>query len=64
MEGHITMSTNELDEIQVRAQVLKDPIDKRIKTSKAAKYLGLSIRQSLRLKKKFKAHGSKSLISK
>jgi hypothetical protein len=32
MEGHITMSTNELDEIQVRAQVLKDLIDKRIKS--------------------------------
>jgi transposase len=64
MEGHITMITNELDEIQVRAQVLKDLIDKRIKTSKAAKYLGLSIRQTLRLKKRFKAHGSKSLISK
>jgi transposase len=64
MEGHITMSTNELDEIQVRAQILKDLIDRRIKTSKAAKRLGLSIRQTLRLKKKFKAQGPKSLISK
>jgi hypothetical protein len=41
MEGCITMITNELDEIQIRAQILKDLIDRRIKTSKAAKRLGL-----------------------
>ena len=58
MEGCITMITNELDEIQIRAQILKDLIDRRTKTSKAAKRLGLSIRQTLRLKKKFKVQGT------
>ena len=64
MEGCIVMSTNELDKIQFRSQILKDLIKKRIKTSKAAKRIGLSIRQVLRLKKEFKTHGSKVLISK
>ena len=48
MEGRITMNTNELDEIQIRALVLKDLIDRRTNTSKAAKRLGLSIRQILK----------------
>jgi len=35
MEGHITMNTNELDEIQIRTQILKDLIDSAVYDTKS-----------------------------
>jgi len=60
MERRMYMNQNELD----RIQVFQDLLEKRLKTSKAAKLLGLSPRQVKRLKKRFVAEGAKGLISK
>ena len=54
------MNKNELDRIPVFEALL----EKRIKTSKASKLLGLSVRQVKRLKKRFKAEGPGGLVSK
>jgi transposase len=53
------MNVNDLDRLQVIEQVCK----KKMKTKKAAKILGISVRQVKRLKKRFNKDGAKGLIS-
>lgn len=60
MKGRIYMSTNELDRIDVFRRIL----EKKLKLSKAAKLLGLSIRQVKRLKRKVRIEGIRGLVSK
>jgi len=59
MKGRIYMNVNDLDRLQVIEQVCK----KKMKTKKAAKILGISVRQVKRLKKRFNKDGAKGLIS-
>lgn len=59
MKGRISMNISELE----RIDILKQIIEKRLKMSKGAKLLGLSIRQTKRLKKRFKTEGPKGVVS-
>lgn len=59
-EGYITMSTQEVERLQV-IQRLKQ---KALKQAQAAKLLGLSIRQIKRLLRGFKRQGPEALVSK
>ncbi len=59
MKGRIYMNEKELDRVEIFRKVL----DKSLKQSKAAKLLGLSPRQIIRIKKKFKRDGVKGLVS-
>jgi transposase len=47
-----------------RIRIFKEVSEKRLKISKAAQQLGLSLRQAKRLKKRYKAEGANGLISK
>lgn len=60
MKGRIYMNINELE----RVEIFKKVLEKRMKNSKAAKLLGLSIRQVKRIKRKVKAEGNTGLVSK
>lgn len=60
MNGRIYMNIKDLD----RNQVIERLCKKEIKTNQAAKMLGISVRQVLRLKKQFRRDGVKGLISK
>ena len=53
------MNENELD----RVEIIKKVSEKKMKQSKAAKTLGISVRQIKRLKKQFKRDGVKGLVS-
>ena len=59
-EEYITMSTEEIS----RLEIIQKVIDKRLKQKHAAKILGLSTRQIIRLMKNFRAHGPSALVSK
>ena len=60
MEGRICMSNKDL----YRCKILNEMIENRINISKTAERLGLSVRQTIRLKNKFNKEGPKGLISK
>lgn len=60
MKGLFTMSNKEVNRISIMEKLLK----KEIKQRKAARILGLSIRQTRRLKKRYKREGTKGLIHK
>jgi transposase len=57
MKGHFVMSAKEIDRVSIIDQVAK----KMIKQKKAAKMLGLSVRQIIRLKKRYRREGSAGL---
>jgi len=58
MRGHFTMSSKEVNRISIMEKVLK----KEIKQKQAAQILGLSLRQIIRLKKKYRQKGAQGLI--
>lgn len=58
--GLLTMSTQETDQVSVIKQVA----EQHLKQSKAMQLLNLSKRQVIRLVKKYRKEGSRSLISK
>jgi len=60
MRGLLTMSLKETNRILIMEKLLK----KEIKQKKAARILGLSVRQVRRLKKRYKSEGLKGLIHK
>jgi len=59
MKGRIYMNDKELDKVAIFNKLL----EKRIKLSKAAKLLGVSIRQIKRIKRRFKVEGNRGLVS-
>ena len=59
-KGYITMSTEEID----RLQVIQRVIEKSLKQGQAAKLLGVSTRQIKRLVRGFKSQGPDALVSK
>src|SRR3990167_2789009 len=59
MKGRIYMNENELD----RAEIFKKILEKRLKLSKAAKLLGISVRQVKRIKRRVKTEGNRGLVS-
>lgn len=59
-EGYITMSTHEVEKLNVIRQV----VEKRVKQKHAAKRLDITIRQIKRLVRKYKIHGPSGLVSK
>lgn len=58
MKGHLTMSVKEVNRITIMEQLIK----KEIKHKRAAAVLGLSVRQIIRLKKRYRQGGSMGLI--
>ena len=60
MQDIITMSNKELH----RIEILQKLIDKRLFEHEAAKQLGLSVRQTRRLRKAYKANGAIGVVSK
>lgn len=60
MKGYLVMNTKEVNRISILQKLIK----REIKTRVAARELSLSIRQVLRLKKKFKSEGAAGLIHK
>lgn len=60
MKGLLTMSPKEVDRVSIMEQVVK----KTIKQKKAAKILGLSVRQIIRLKKRYRQEGTAGLVHK
>jgi hypothetical protein len=59
MKGRIYMSNKELN----RVEILQKVLEKKLKLTKAAKLLRVSIRQVKRLKKRFKSEGASGLVS-
>ncbi len=58
--GDITMSRNEISRLEVMASLATD----KISNSTAAKFLGLSRRQVIRIKKRYHLQGAIGLVSK
>ena len=59
MEGRIYMNDNELNRVAIFDKIL----EKKLKLSKAAKLLGVSVRQIKRIKRRFKVEGNRGLVS-
>ncbi len=60
LEGLFTMSTEELE----RLEVIRKVVDKRLTQAVASRQVGVTVRQIKRLVKKYRDYGAKGLISK